>query len=105
MRMPPCRLDSVDRSPLSLCARGFDKSRSCRPNSLGWRPEQIDARFNPGGVHQWSPATATCRLAQHRGWFEWCWLQVARHLRRYEAPSVGILEISDSGIVPRVIEL
>ena len=61
--------------------------------------------FNPGGVHQWSPATANRRLGQNPGWFEWCWLQVARHLRRYDMPSVGILEIGDSGIVPRVIGL
>jgi len=59
--------------------------------------------FNPGGVHQWSPATARRRLRQKPGWFEWCWLQVARHLRRYEAPSVGVLEIGDSKIVPSVI--
>jgi uncharacterized protein len=61
--------------------------------------------FNPGGVHQWSPATASKRLAQNPGWFEWCWLQAARHLRRFETPSVGILEVASSGIVPRVIEL
>jgi putative phosphoesterase len=61
--------------------------------------------FNPGGVHQWNPASARKRLTQHPGWFEWCWLQVARHMRRYERPSVGILEIGSSGIVPRVIEL
>lgn len=61
--------------------------------------------FNPGGVHQWNPTTAARRLTQHPGWFEWCWLQVARHLRRYEKPSVGILEIGDSGIAPRVIAL
>lgn len=61
--------------------------------------------FNPGGVHQWSPATASRRLTQNPGWFEWCWLQVARHLRRYEKPTVGILEVDRSGIVPRVIEL
>ena len=61
--------------------------------------------FNPGGVHQWNPTTAARRLTQHPGWFEWCWLQVARHLRRYEKPSAGILEISDSGISPRVIGL
>jgi len=59
--------------------------------------------FNPGGVHQWNPSTATRRLAQHPGWFEWCWLQVARHMRRYESPSVGILEIDEDGIVPRII--
>jgi uncharacterized protein len=71
------------------------------------RTQTIDGvlLFNPGGVHQWSPATATRRLTQNPGWFEWCWLQVARHLRRYEKPSVGILEVSSSGIVPRVIEL
>jgi putative phosphoesterase len=61
--------------------------------------------FNPGGVHQWNPITAARRLAQHPGWFEWCWLQVARHLRRYERPSVGLLEVSQSGIAPRVIVL
>jgi len=61
--------------------------------------------FNPGGVHQWNPTTATRRLAQHPGWFEWCWLQVARHMRRYESPSVGIVEIGKDGIVPRIIRI
>jgi len=61
--------------------------------------------FNPGGVHQWNPRTAKHRLTQNPGWFEWCWLQVARHLRRYEKPSVGILEVSSSGIATRVIAL
>jgi DNA repair exonuclease SbcCD nuclease subunit len=69
--------------------------------------------FNPGAVHQWNPGTATQRLKVRRseakggnpGWFEWCWLQVARHLRRFQKPSVGILEISESGIVPLVVEL
>jgi hypothetical protein len=61
--------------------------------------------FNPGGVHQWSRATASMRLTQNPGWFEWCWLQVARHMRRYEKPSVGILEVGSAGIVARVIEL
>jgi hypothetical protein len=59
--------------------------------------------FNPGGVHQWNPSTTRRRLGQRPGWFEWCWLQVARHLRRYEAPSVGILEIADAGIVATII--
>jgi uncharacterized protein len=59
--------------------------------------------FNPGAVHQWNPLTTRRRLAQRPGWFEWCWLQVARHLRRYEAPSVGILEISGAEIVPTII--
>jgi hypothetical protein len=61
--------------------------------------------FNPGGVHQWNRETAEQRLKQRPGWFEWCWLQVARHLRSYPRPSVGILEIDDDGIVPKVIEL
>ena len=71
------------------------------------RAETIDGvlLFNPGGVHQWNPTTARRRLTQHPGWFEWCWLQVARHMRRYEEPSVGILEVSESGIVPRVVVL
>ena len=61
--------------------------------------------FNPGGVHQWNPATARSRLAQRPGWFEWCWLQVARHLRSFPQPSVGILEVGEGGVVPKVIPL
>jgi len=71
------------------------------------RAETIDGvlLFNPGGVHQWNPVTATRRLSQRPGWFEWSWLQFARHLRRYEEPSVGILEVSSEGIVPTVIPI
>jgi uncharacterized protein len=61
--------------------------------------------FNPGGVHQWNPQTARRRLGHHPGWFEWSWLQVARHLRSFPPPSVGILEVSSSMIVPTVVEL
>ena len=61
--------------------------------------------FNPGGVHQWNPATAARRLTQKPGWFEWCWLQVARHLVRYEQPSVGLLEVDAGGVVPRIVRL
>ena len=61
--------------------------------------------FNPGGVHQWNPATVRRRLTQKPDWFEWCWLQVARHLRSYPKPSVGILEIEGDLIRPMVIEL
>jgi uncharacterized protein len=61
--------------------------------------------FNPGGVHQWNPQTARQRLGQNPDWFEWSWLQVARHLRSYPPPSVGILEVSPSAIVPTVVEL
>jgi putative phosphoesterase len=59
--------------------------------------------FNPGAVHQWNAATARRRLGQRPGWFEWCWLQVARHLRRVEAPTVGILEIDSGRVVPRIM--
>ena len=61
--------------------------------------------FNPGAVHQWNPTTTRRRLAQRPGWFEWCWLQVARFMRRYEAPSVGILEIDEGEVVPRIVGL
>jgi putative phosphoesterase len=61
--------------------------------------------FNPGGVHQWNPQTARQRLARGPGWFEWCWLQVARHMRSYQRPSVGILEISGGAIVPKIVDL
>ena len=61
--------------------------------------------FNPGGVHQWNPRTAARRLARGPGWFEWCWLQVARHMRSYPRPSVGILEVSSAGIVPEIVDL
>ena len=61
--------------------------------------------FNPGGVHQWNRDTARRRLAQKPGWFEWSWLQVARHNRRPAHPSVGVLEVNADGIVPRIIAL
>lgn len=71
------------------------------------RIETIDGAllFNPGGVHQWNPVTARRRLEQKPGWFEWCWLQVARHLRQYPKPSVGILEFTEGRTVPQVIDL
>ena len=71
------------------------------------RVETIDGvlLFNPGGVHQWNRAAAEQRLKQRPGWFEWCWLQVARHMRRSPKPSVGILEVGEPGIMPHVIEL
>ncbi|OLD23375.1 MAG: hypothetical protein AUG06_06190 [Actinobacteria bacterium 13_1_20CM_2_65_11] len=61
--------------------------------------------FNPGAVHQWNPQTTARRLAQSPGWFEWSWLQVARHLRHYGTPSAGILTVSRSQIVPTVLPL
>jgi putative phosphoesterase len=61
--------------------------------------------FNPGGVHQWNPRTAALRLKRKPGRYEWTWLQDARHLRDYSRPTVGILEVSRSAIVPTVIPL
>jgi putative phosphoesterase len=69
--------------------------------------ETIDGTlvFNPGAVHQWTPTSTAQRLAEHPGWFEWSWLQVARHIRQYAPPSVGILEIGPAGIFPEIIPL
>jgi putative phosphoesterase len=61
--------------------------------------------FNPGGVHQWNPETTAARLRQHPGWFEWCWLQVARHIRSYPAPTAGILEVGPAGVEARILTL
>ena len=61
--------------------------------------------FNPGGVHIWNAQTTRRRLGQKPGWFEWSWLQVARHIRKTSPPSVGVLEIDEDGIVPRIIPL
>ena len=61
--------------------------------------------FNPGGVHQWNRTTTAERLTQRIGWFEWCWLQVARHIRSSPDPSVGILEVSRDGVEPRIVRL
>lgn len=61
--------------------------------------------FNPGGVHQWNPETAAQRLNRKPGWFEWSWLQVARHMRDFPTPSVGILEVSPTAIVPKIVRL
>ena len=69
--------------------------------------ETIDGTlvFNPGAVHQWNPTTTARRLAEKPDSFEWCWLQVARHIRDYAAASVGILEVSRSGMIPEIIPL
>ena len=61
--------------------------------------------FSPGAVHQWNPTTAARRLTQDPAWFEWSWLQVVRHMRHHLPPSVGILEVSPTAVVPSVIEL
>lgn len=61
--------------------------------------------FNPGAVHQWNRQTTRRRLTEHVGWFEWCWLQVARYMRMHQPPSVGMLEFDGGRVVPRIIEL
>lgn len=61
--------------------------------------------FNPGAVYQWNRAAVRRRLGQRPGWFEWSWLQFARHLRQLEGSSVGVLEIDEDGIVPRIVGL
>lgn len=61
--------------------------------------------FNPGGVYQLAPASARDRLVRNPGWFEWSYLQVARHRLRYPAPSVGLLEVGRQGIEARVLPL
>ena len=68
---------------------------------------QVDGAllFNPGAVHQWNPETTMRRLRQRPGWFEWCWLQVARHIRRFEPPTVGVLELGEGGVIPRIVGL
>ena len=61
--------------------------------------------FNPGGVHQWTPRTAAARLRQKTGWFEWSWLQVAKHIRSHPAPTAGILDVTAFGVKARVVSL
>ena len=61
--------------------------------------------FNPGGIHQWNRDTTAARLRQGPGWFEWCWLQVARHIRSSPPPSVGLLEVGPDGVKPRIVPL
>lgn len=61
--------------------------------------------FNPGAVHQWNAQTTRRRLGKRIGWFEWCWLQVARHMRVHQRPSVGLLEIEGDRVVPSILEL
>ena len=61
--------------------------------------------FNPGAVHQWTRDTTRRRLREPVGWFEWCWLQVARHMRVHQRPTVGLLEIDAGRVVPSIVEL
>jgi hypothetical protein len=93
--------------PRSLRRRFPDADAIVYGHTHRARSDTIDGVlvFNPGGVHQWNPVTARRRLSAQKapGWFEWCWLQVARHLRVYPPPTVGILEVSSAGVVPRIL--
>lgn len=61
--------------------------------------------FNPGAVYQVTPERAAERLLRRPGWFEWSWLQVIRHRRRWPAPSVGILTFSDDRVDAQILPL
>jgi putative phosphoesterase len=61
--------------------------------------------FSPGAVYQVTPEAARRRLARRPGWFEWSWLQVARHRRRLPAATIGLLEIAGSSAAARVVRL
>jgi putative phosphoesterase len=61
--------------------------------------------FNPGAVYQVTPEEALRRLARRPGWFEWSWLQVVRHRRRWEPASVGMLTFSDGGVAAELLPL
>jgi putative phosphoesterase len=61
--------------------------------------------FNPGAVYQVTPAAARARLARRPGWFEWSWLQVARHRRRLPEQSVGILDLGSKGVRASIVPL
>ena len=61
--------------------------------------------FNPGAVYQVTPEAARRRLDREPSWFEWSWLQVVQHRRRHPRPSVGILELSASGVTASILPL
>jgi uncharacterized protein len=61
--------------------------------------------FNPGAVYQVTPERARQRLAGGPGWFEWSWLQVMRHRRRWPPPSVGILTFGEGRVDAQILPL
>lgn len=61
--------------------------------------------INPGAVYVVTPSEARRRLEGEPGWFEWSWLQVIRHRRRWPAPSVGILEVAEAGLLVTFVPL
>ncbi len=61
--------------------------------------------FNPGAVYHVTSAEAARRLRTGPNWFEWTWLQVIRHRINSGRPSVGRLDISDTGISATILPL
>ena len=61
--------------------------------------------FNPGGVFQITQASCRMRLERRPGWFTWCWLQVARHIRRVGHPPVGVLEVNQDSVSASILAL
>lgn len=61
--------------------------------------------FNPGAVYVVDAAAARLRLERGPGWFEWSWLQFARHHVGELRPSVGILELDRGQVRARVVPL
>jgi putative phosphoesterase len=61
--------------------------------------------FNPGAVYQVTPAAARARLRRDPDWFEWSWLQVVRHRRRHQGPTVGILDLDSKGVRASIVPL
>ncbi|MBO0703304.1 MAG: YfcE family phosphodiesterase [Candidatus Dormibacteraeota bacterium] len=61
--------------------------------------------FNPGAVYLVDKAAARLRLEQGPGWFEWTWLQVARHHIPRLRPTVGIVEVDGPRIQAHVVPL
>lgn len=59
--------------------------------------------FNPGPVYIVDEAAVRRRLDRGPGWFEWTWLQVARHRIGRQRPTVGILELDGRRLRARVV--
>lgn len=59
--------------------------------------------FNPGPVYIVDAAAVRRRLDRGPGWFEWTWLQVARHRIGEQRPTVGILELEGRRVRASVV--
>jgi putative phosphoesterase len=66
--------------------------------------ERVDGALllNPGPVYVVSSQEAQRRLERGPGWFERGWLEVIRHRRDEPTPSVGILELTPTGVEARI---